>query len=38
MFENRWNENEIRNRLAEAGDGKLEQDLAYRVYTSQLIG
>ena len=38
MFENRWNDKEIRDRLASAGDSELQQDLAYRVYTSQLIG
>ena len=38
MFENRWNENDIRDRLAKVGHSQLEQDLAYRVYTSQLIG
>ena len=38
MFENRWNENEIQRRLENAGDSQLQQDLVYRVYTSQLIG
>lgn len=38
MFENRWNENEIQDWVAKAGESQLEQDLAYRVYTSQLIG
>ena len=38
MFENRWNETEIQARLAKAGISQLDHDLAYRVYTSQLIG
>ena len=37
-FTNNWDEAEILRRLAGAGSSQLDRDLAFRVYTSQLIG
>ncbi|NIZ62218.1 bifunctional aldolase/short-chain dehydrogenase [Sedimentitalea sp. CY04] len=38
MVLNRWNDNEAKNFMDEAGDDPADRELALRVYTSQIIG
>ena len=38
VFANNWDEAKISKRLAGVADTELDRDLAFQVYTSQLIG